>query len=213
VNQTAYFAESASPGLLRELGKLGIANERADSSWADETEGPGMADVEDEIERTYSPTVDPIELLKQALGLDFSEQENARKMGVESFPRGEHSFDYSFNGPPAQNVRQERPRRSGWEGLANAQWGPTVNDANAPIPTPNFTEMLVQNASPGLLRALGKSAGPVANTAPPAESITANYNAPLIVNGSFAPDAPIPTQTINWTATASPGLMKALGKL
>jgi hypothetical protein len=153
--------------------------------------------------------------LKQALGMDFSEQENARKMGVESFPPGDHSYDFS-NVTPAQNVRypQERPRYSGFEGLANMNTGPLRNEATQPIPTPSFTEMLVQNASPGLLRALGKGGGLVANTAPPAEAPTVNaYTAPLTVNGSFAPDSPIPTQAINWTATASPGLMRALGKL
>jgi hypothetical protein len=222
IDQQAYFTANAAPGLLKELGKLGVnADDHPDSSWSDAAPGPGMADIEDEEDRRYSEdgygnpvrTLDPVSALKEWLGMSFSDQENARKMGVESFPPGDHSYDFS-NVAPAQNAyySQERPARSGWEGLANAHWGPAVNDARAPIPTPSFTEMLVQNASPGLLKALGKG-GLVANVPPPAESITANYNAPLTINGSFAPDSPIPTQTINWVATASPGLMRALGKL
>jgi hypothetical protein len=188
-----------------------------------------MADIEDEEDRRYSEdgygnpvrTIDPISALKEWLGMSFSEQENARKMGVESFPPGDHSFDYSFNGPPAQNVRQERPRYSGYEGLAGAFGGlvagvgPTMNDARAPIPTPNFTEMLVQNASAGLLRALGKGGGPpVVNTAPPAAAPVLNYNAGLAVNGvggSFGPEGAIPDQRIDHRANCSPGLLKALG--
>jgi hypothetical protein len=222
VNQTAYFAQAAAPGLLGELHKLGVANEQPDSSWADAAPGPGVRDALDEEDRMYDMddygkpvrTLDPISALKEWLGMSFSEQENARKMGVESMTQGEHQYSFDYSGPaPARNVRQERPRYSGFEGLANMNTGPTMNDAREPIPTPNFTEMLVQNASAGLLRALGKGAGLVANVPPPAESPTANYNAPLTVNGSFAPDSPIPTQTINWQAAASPGLMRALGKL
>ena len=158
---------------------------------------------------------EPFTTAWRELGLDFDDQENARRMGVESFPRGEHAFDFS-GVTPARNA-YERPQRSGFEGLRNARWGIAANADKDPIPDQGFTAMHVDNASVGLKRALGlDSAGPVVTNVTPqqAESLTANYAAPLLVtNGpaSFAPDGPLPDLKIDYVANCSPGLRKALG--
>jgi hypothetical protein len=96
--------------------------------------------------------------------------------------------------------------------VANA--GPNIDESRAPIPTINQAAYLREAASPGLLRVLGISSGPTANTTPPNAAPTANaYTAPLLVanaTGNGATD-PLPDLHIDYRAAASPGLLKALG--
>jgi hypothetical protein len=65
-----------------------------------------------------------------------------------------------------------------------------------------------------LLKALGISSGPTANTAPAnAVPTTDAYTAPLLVTnatGNGATD-PLPDLHIDYRANCSPGLLKALG--